>query len=68
MATLEQRMQVIKLIILDVDGVMTDDTVIYSEDGYESKGFNTQYGAKGRAAIAWFVTRWVLQQTRLYNG
>ncbi len=39
MATLEQRMQAIKLIILDVDG-----TVINSVDGYESKGFNTQDG------------------------
>ncbi|MCF6324708.1 MAG: HAD-IIIA family hydrolase [Gammaproteobacteria bacterium] len=44
MATLEQKMQVIKLVILDVDGVMTDGTVIYSTDGSESKGFNTQDG------------------------
>jgi len=44
MATLEQKMQVIKLIILDVDGVMTDGTVIYNADGHESKGFNTQDG------------------------
>jgi 3-deoxy-D-manno-octulosonate 8-phosphate phosphatase (KDO 8-P phosphatase) len=44
MATLEQRMQAIKLIILDVDGVMTDGTVIYNADGHESKGFNTHDG------------------------
>jgi len=37
-------MQAIKLIILDVDGVMTDGTVIYNADGHESKGFNTQDG------------------------
>lgn len=31
MATLEQKMQAIRLIILDVDGVMTDGTVIYTQ-------------------------------------
>jgi len=44
MMTLEQKMQAIKLIVLDVDGVMTDGTVIYNADGSESKGFCTQDG------------------------
>lgn len=34
----------IKLLLLDVDGVLTDGTLIYSEDGGEGKGFNTQDG------------------------
>ncbi|GKT12490.1 MAG: 3-deoxy-D-manno-octulosonate 8-phosphate phosphatase [Thiomicrorhabdus sp.] len=34
----------IKLMILDVDGVLTDNTLIYSDDGLESKAFNTRDG------------------------
>jgi 3-deoxy-D-manno-octulosonate 8-phosphate phosphatase (KDO 8-P phosphatase) len=34
----------IKLLLLDVDGVLTDGTLIYSENGVEGKGFNTQDG------------------------
>lgn len=34
----------IRLLLLDVDGVLTDGTLIYSENGSESKGFNTQDG------------------------
>ncbi len=30
----------IQLLVLDVDGVLTDGTVIINEDGSESKGFN----------------------------
>ena len=33
-----------KLLLLDVDGVLTDGTLIYSTDGVESKSFNTQDG------------------------
>ena len=44
MGELEKKLTGIKLIILDVDGVMTDGTVIYHADGHESKGFNTQDG------------------------
>jgi 3-deoxy-D-manno-octulosonate 8-phosphate phosphatase (KDO 8-P phosphatase) len=34
----------IKLIILDVDGCLTDGRLIYSEDGIESKNFNVKDG------------------------
>jgi 3-deoxy-D-manno-octulosonate 8-phosphate phosphatase (KDO 8-P phosphatase) len=34
----------IKLLLLDVDGVLTDATLIYSHDGTESKEFNSQDG------------------------
>ena len=34
----------IKLLLLDVDGVLTDGNLIYSGDGGESKAFNTQDG------------------------
>jgi len=41
---IRHKMQLIKLIVLDVDGVMTDGTVLYTADGTECKGFNTQDG------------------------
>jgi len=34
----------IQLLLLDVDGVLTDGTIVYTEDGGESKGFNTRDG------------------------
>ena len=34
----------IELLLLDVDGVLTDGTIIYTHDGGESKGFNTRDG------------------------
>jgi 3-deoxy-D-manno-octulosonate 8-phosphate phosphatase (KDO 8-P phosphatase) len=34
----------VRLLLLDVDGVLTDGTIIYTPDGGESKGFNTQDG------------------------
>ncbi len=34
----------IKLLLLDVDGVLTDGTLIYTQDGGEGKGFSTQDG------------------------
>ncbi len=34
----------IKLLLLDVDGVLTDGNLIYSHEGHESKSFNTQDG------------------------
>ena len=34
----------IKLLLLDVDGVLTDGSLIYSHEGHESKAFNTQDG------------------------
>jgi 3-deoxy-D-manno-octulosonate 8-phosphate phosphatase (KDO 8-P phosphatase) len=42
-ALLEKAKQ-LQLLLLDVDGVLTDGTLLYSHDGYESKGFNTQDG------------------------
>lgn len=38
------RAKEVKLLLLDVDGVLTDGTIIYTHDGGESKGFNTQDG------------------------
>jgi len=38
------RAKKLKLLLLDVDGVLTDGTIIYTHDGGESKGFNTQDG------------------------
>lgn len=34
----------IKLLLLDVDGVLTDGSLIYTENGVEGKTFNTQDG------------------------
>ena len=34
----------IKLLLLDVDGVLTDGTLLYTGSGEESKSFNTQDG------------------------
>lgn len=36
--------KLIKLLLLDVDGVLTDGSLIYSHEGKESKAFNTQDG------------------------
>lgn len=38
------RARKVKLLLLDVDGVLTDGTIFYGPDGGESKGFNTQDG------------------------
>lgn len=43
------RAQRIRLILLDVDGVLTDGTVVMHGDGSESKGFHIRDGA----AIVW---------------
>ncbi len=34
----------VELLLLDVDGVLTDGTITYTQGGGESKGFNTQDG------------------------
>ena len=34
----------IRLLLLDVDGVLTDGSILYSQEGTESKSFNTQDG------------------------
>ena len=41
----QARARQITLLCLDVDGVLTDGTLIYAADGQEAKGFNTQDGA-----------------------
>jgi len=38
------RAKQVQILLLDVDGVLTDGTIIYTHDGGESKGFNTQDG------------------------
>jgi 3-deoxy-D-manno-octulosonate 8-phosphate phosphatase (KDO 8-P phosphatase) len=38
------RAKEIRLLLLDVDGVLTDGTITYTHNGGESKGFNTQDG------------------------
>lgn len=40
----EQRLKPIRLLILDVDGVMTDGRIIYDANGVESKFFNVKDG------------------------
>jgi len=39
-----KRARSIKLLLLDVDGVLTDGSLLYSNSGEESKPFNTQDG------------------------
>jgi len=41
---LKQRMQPLRLMIFDVDGVLTDGRVIYHDDGSEIKAFDVQDG------------------------
>lgn len=38
------RARKIEILLLDVDGVLTDGTLLYSADGGETKAFNTQDG------------------------
>ena len=53
-----QKAKKIKLLILDVDGVLTNNMLIYSEDGQEHKAFHTRDGhgmvllQKSQVAIA----------------
>ncbi len=44
MQTLLPKAKAIQLLLLDVDGVLTDGSLIFSHDGEESKAFNTQDG------------------------
>ena len=45
MSDLAKRAAFVKMLILDVDGVLTDGRLYYSDDGAELKGFSTQDGA-----------------------
>ena len=47
--TLEERARRIRLVLFDVDGVLTDGVVVMHADGSESKGFHIKDGA----AIVW---------------
>jgi 3-deoxy-D-manno-octulosonate 8-phosphate phosphatase (KDO 8-P phosphatase) len=47
--SVQARARRVRLILLDVDGVLTDGTVIIHGDGTESKGFHIRDGA----AIVW---------------
>ncbi len=38
------RAKQVRLLLLDVDGVLTDGTIVYTGDGGECKGFNTRDG------------------------
>jgi len=44
MTTLQQRAALIKLVIFDVDGVLTDRKIYFSDDGREFKAFNSLDG------------------------
>jgi 3-deoxy-D-manno-octulosonate 8-phosphate phosphatase (KDO 8-P phosphatase) len=41
---MEERLKKIKLLILDVDGVMTDGRIVFDANGVESKFFNVKDG------------------------
>ena len=43
-AELKQRARAVRLLVLDVDGVLTDGTLYYSANGEELKAFNIQDG------------------------
>lgn len=52
-ATIQEQAAGIRLLVLDVDGVMTDGGLYYDADGRETKVFNVKdgYGIKAVAAI-----------------
>ena len=41
---LVEKLKSIKLLALDVDGVLTDDTLLFGPDGFEAKRFNISDG------------------------
>jgi 3-deoxy-D-manno-octulosonate 8-phosphate phosphatase (KDO 8-P phosphatase) len=43
-AVLIEKMRKVKVLILDVDGVLTDGQIIISDDGQEAKGFHVRDG------------------------
>ena len=51
-----EKLDRIKLLCLDVDGVLTDGRLIYHSDGSESKAFNTQDGHALKTLAATGVT------------
>jgi 3-deoxy-D-manno-octulosonate 8-phosphate phosphatase (KDO 8-P phosphatase) len=63
MQILFAKAKVVRLLLLDVDGVLTDGTLIYTESGGEAKSFNTQDGLgirliqKGGTAVGLITAR-----------
>src|SRR5918994_3403903 len=49
MTSVHERAARVRLLLFDVDGVLTDGTVIVHSDGSESKGFHIRDGA----ALVW---------------
>src|SRR5437764_5926334 len=43
--TLSQRAAAIELLLLDVDGVLTDGSIVYADDGVEIKAFHVRDGS-----------------------
>ncbi len=43
--TLEERCATIRLLLLDVDGVLTDGSIIYTDTGAEAKAFHVRDGS-----------------------
>lgn len=41
---IENKLKQIKLLLLDVDGVLTDGSIIYDDNGIETKAFNVRDG------------------------
>jgi 3-deoxy-D-manno-octulosonate 8-phosphate phosphatase (KDO 8-P phosphatase) len=41
---MKERLQKVKMLLLDVDGVLTDGRIIYSSDGTETKAFDVKDG------------------------
>ncbi len=57
----------IELMLLDVDGVLTDGTLLYTDSASESKSFHTQDGF-GEPEINWQpVKRLLLAVTSVWN-
>jgi 3-deoxy-D-manno-octulosonate 8-phosphate phosphatase (KDO 8-P phosphatase) len=49
---LPEKLKCIQLLLLDVDGVLTDGSIIYSHDGRETKIFNVKDGLGLKLAMA----------------
>ncbi len=59
-AELMEKAKLIKLIVLDVDGVLTDGRIIYSSDGTETKCFNVRDGhGIAQALFAGLEIAWI---------
>src|SRR5258706_9023276 len=57
---IQERLQAIRLIAMDVDGVLTDGSIVLSEEGEESKQFNIQDGLGIRLALsAGLIVAWI---------